>query len=108
MTVKQKEKPNIPLCDVSLSHMTPLHSSFQKDGFDYFCGKLSVTFFPLVSADDMTALSTDSMTVGGHVLNSGAEILLLERRHRPEAMAQIKIESDVAWIQQQILVRVNV
>lgn len=78
------------------------------NGFDESRGTLSVTFYPGVSADNMTTLSTSGMIVGRRVLNNRAKMLLLDKRQFLEAMRQILVEGGVDWIQQHILFRLIV
>lgn len=53
-TIEHTEVPDILLHDASLSLVTSLRAWFCMYGFDYFSSTLTVTFYPKVSADDMT------------------------------------------------------
>lgn len=73
----QMEEPGISLRDMSLSHISSLYASIRMCSFDYFHGTLSVTFLPVVSAEDVTTLSTAGMTAARLVLNNDGKSLLL-------------------------------
>lgn len=79
--IKQINDPDILLHDASPSQVTSLHVSRSMYGFDYPRGTLSLSFHPEVSADDVTTSSIVGMTVGHHVLNNEAKVLLLDGRH---------------------------
>lgn len=85
--------------------MTSLHALFCIYDFDYFGSKLSVTFHPVVSADNVTTPSKGSMTAGRQTLNNGPEVLFLNGRHCLEAMRELHAEVDVNWLLRNFLFR---
>lgn len=68
---KQKKDPDISLCDVSLSRMTFLRTSFRKYAIDNVFGILSVTFQHEVRDDGVTTHSSSGMIVEFQALRTG-------------------------------------
>lgn len=65
-------------------------------------------FHPELSTDDVSTLSTGSVTVGRLILNNSAKVMLLDGRHRWQAMRQLHVEGDLRWSQRHIEVRLIV
>lgn len=97
--MKESEDLEIPLRDVSLSRVTSLRALFRMYGSDYSCVTLSVTVQTGISADDVTKTSTDRIIVGHQIPNNGKKLLVLDGRHRQDALRQLYVECNVCRIQ---------
>lgn len=106
--IEQIENPDNPPHAVSMSHVTSLCALFHMYGFYYSQGTLSVTFYHVLNAHDVTTSSTGGVTAGCHVLNNRAKRFFLDGRHLPQVMRQLHMGRDEGWIQQHILLRLIV
>lgn len=93
--IEQVDDLEIPLRDASLSQGISPRDSFRVYCLDYSHGKLSVTFYPAEGSEIVTTPSTSGITVGRQVLKIGEKVLLLDERHRMEAMRQLHVERNV-------------
>lgn len=71
---------------VSLSRVTSLCASFRMYGFEYSRSKPSVNVYFGVSAGNVNTPATGGQNAGRQILKNGANVLLLDGRHRQEAM----------------------